>query len=132
IVLGGGNADAAELAFLLEFAERFEGGGVAVPGARPGVELDDVDGFGVQVAQAALEALAQVCFGVAVLAAIVRRGRPLAAGRRGDFGGDVDTIALSLGNDFGDQLFAAAVAVDLRGVDEVAAEIEGAAEGFEG
>src|SRR5262249_32738465 len=42
VLLGGGDAGAADLAFLLEFGEGLEGGRVGVPGPRPRVELDDV------------------------------------------------------------------------------------------
>ena len=55
-MLGRGDPDAPELSLLLKVAQDHQRGGVLIPGPRPGVELDDVDRLGAQVAKAARKA----------------------------------------------------------------------------
>ncbi len=127
ILLGGGDADEAEFSLGLERAENFERSGIAIPGARPGVELEEVEFFDAEMGAAGGDVFAQVGFGVALFGAIVGRRRPGAVGWR-RFGGDENAFLLSgggaLAQDLGDEFFAAAVAVAGGGVDEVDAEIE--------
>src|SRR3954471_19052877 len=108
------DADAADLALALEAAEALEGAGVAVPGAGPSVELEEVDVVGLEVAERALEALAEVGLGVAAGYVVVGGGGPLAGGGR-DLGGDVDAVVGAFGaalfEGLGDDAFGLAVAV---------------------
>ena len=75
-------------------------------------------------------------FRVALLDAVVGGRGPVAVGGRGDLGGDVDPLvgiaSPALGEGLGDDALGVAVAVELGGVDEVAAEVEGGVEGFYG
>lgn len=135
ILLGRGNTDETEAAFALKGAKNFEGCGVAVPRPGPGVKLEEIEFFGAEVGAARGDVFAEVAFGIAIVGAVVGRGRPRAGGGRG-FGGDEDAgggaDGGALAQDPGDEFFAAAVAIAGGGVDEVDAEIERPMERGEG
>ena len=83
-MFGRADADAAQLALLLQLTQGFQRGGVPVPRAGPGVKLDEVDAVGLEVAQAAFEPLAQV----RLPGSGPRSGRKGEGGHApGDFGG---------------------------------------------
>jgi hypothetical protein len=81
------------------------------------VKLDEVQRLDAQVAQAALDKGGQIL----PVVAICHVGRQAAA----CLGGDIDALTLSLAQDLGNQLFAAAIAINIGSVDKVDAQIEG-------
>lgn len=91
VVFRRGDADEADLALALQLAENLEWRWVAVPGARPGVELQQVDFVDAEAGEALGQVGAEVGLGVAVRGAVVGRGGPGAGGRRG-LGGDEDLL----------------------------------------
>ena len=124
-MLRSADADGAHLAFLLKLAQRRERGGIAVPGARPGVQLEQVDAFRAQLAQAPLQPLAQVGGAEALLDIVVGTWRPVARGGR-YLRRDIDSlVAAAVLEDLRDDPFAAPIAIALRRVDEIAAEVQG-------
>ena len=74
------------------------------------MKLDEIERIGLQILQAAVDELREVRFVVAVGGV----GIEAAAG----FGGDVNRLG-ALAAKLGDQAFAAAVAIDVGGVDEI-------------
>jgi len=131
IVLGSADADAAKLSFVLEFAKGLQSRRLSVPGARPGVKLDDVDAIGLKVAKTPLQPLAKVRLGISIFDAVVGTGRPVSR-RRWDFGGDVDALTFSLMKDLCNRALASPIAVSLSRIDEIATQIQGAIEGGDG
>lgn len=57
IVLGRGEADEADEALVPEFAADFAGRRMGVPGARPGMELQEVEAVGAEVGAVLGEAI---------------------------------------------------------------------------
>ena len=96
----------------------------------PDVQLLEVDGFEAEVAEAGFGGADDVVVGEDVGDADARLGGPEHVFGR-DFGGDVN-FAGCVADDLADEAFAMAVAIGERGVDEIQAEFEGAADGAEG
>ena len=134
VVFGRRNADETDLTLALQVAEKLERGGIAVPGARPGVELQKVESFRAKEGAALGDIFPQVSFCVAFLGLAIGRWGPDSRAGRG-LGGDEDLFCFSCSSafseDLGDELFAAAVSVAGGGIDEVASEVERAVQGFD-
>src|SRR5690606_33859832 len=97
-----------------------------------GVELEQVESIGVELLEAVLDVFAEVFLAVALVGFAVRAGGPGSSGG-GRLGGDVEAVAIAaLVEDFGDDAFAAAVAVASGGVDEIDARVDGGMEGGDG
>lgn len=94
------------------------------------MQLLEVDGFEAEVAQAGFGAADDVVVGENFGDGDAGAGGPQHVFGR-DFGGDVD-FAGRVADDLADEAFAMAVAVGERGVNEIQAEFEGAADGSKG
>src|SRR5258706_1059928 len=119
------DADRQDLALLPELAQRRERSGIAVPGPGPGVQLQQVDAFRAQFTQAPFQPLPQIGGAVAFLDIVVGTRWPAARGRR-NLRGHIDTlIAAPFPEDLRDDPLAPSIAVALRRVDKIAAEVQG-------
>jgi len=112
---------------------------VVEPAIFPSVKLDEVEFFDAEIGEAFVDVRFDVVRRIAIIEGEIAAAGPLAIfGRnfRRDvkfFGGPADSGIIFVGaENFGEDLFAAAVAVGPGGVEEIAAEIDGALEGVEG
>ena len=130
LMIVDGDADGADFAGFLQILEGAAPFVAVEPFGIPDVQLLEVDGFEAEIAEAGFGAADDVVVGENFSDADARLGGPEHVLRR-DFGGDVD-FAGGVADDLTDQAFAMAVAIGERGVDEIQAEFEGAADGAEG
>src|SRR5580698_2759774 len=96
----------------------------------PDMELLQIDAVHLQVPQAVLRTANYVFVREDLFYTDARLGRPLLVQRR-DLGGDVDSL-FRLARNAAHQLFAVAVAIGQRRVDEVDSQIDSAVQGAEG
>ena len=115
------HAVVADLARLLQPVQSLERRVLPVDVRRRAVELEQVQGFDAQVFQASLDE------GGEVLVVVAFRGVGIEAASR--LGRDEDLVVRSVLEEPADELLAAAVAVDVRGVEEVDAEVDSAVQG---
>jgi len=112
----GGGADVADLALADEVGEGAEGLLDVGVGARP-VDLVEVDVVGLEAAQGVFDGADDPAPRAALPVGVVAHGAV-------ELGGEDDVVAASL-DGFSDDLFGFASGVDVGGVDEVDAGVEG-------
>lgn len=117
------DAEVADFAFAFELAEMFEDLAALEDVERDAVELGEIEGIDAEAFEGGFGVLADGGAGEVVGPA----GRVEAA----ELGGDVEVGAGFL-EEFADERFAAAGAVDVGGVEERGAGVDGGAEGLEG
>src|SRR5712692_8905244 len=111
---------------------------VVEPAVFPSVKLNEIEFFDAEIGEAFIDVRFDVVRRIAIIEREIAAAGPLAIlGRnfRGDvkfFGGPADSGIIFVGaKNFSEDLFAAAVAVSPRGVEEIATEIDGALQGVE-
>ena len=122
------DADGADFAGALQIVEGAAPVVVVDPLGVPDVELQQVDGVELEVVEALLGARHDVVVREDFGDRRAALRRPDAVLRR-DFRRDVDLFARRVAHDLADEALAVAVAIGERGVDQVEAELDGAAQG---
>jgi len=117
------DAEVADFAFAFELAEMFEDLAALEDVERDAVELGEIEGIDAEAFEGSFGVLADGGAGEVVGPA----GRVEAA----ELGGDVE-IGAGFFEEFADERFAATGAVDIGGVEERGAGVDGGAEGLEG
>ena len=94
------------------------------------MKLDEVEFFNAEIGETFVDVLFDVVRRKAIIESEIAAAGPLAILGR-NFRGDVQFFDGVVAQNFSEDLFAAAVAVGPRGVEEIAAEIDGALESVE-